>query len=749
MTDVSVRLRLIDDATKGFARLEQQVKVIRQHMVDEAKRAAEEEVRAAEQANARIRQNFSQFEQQTRAIQARIAADARRAAEERAQAEMRVIQQISDARERLNLRSHSQVRDDITHVRAAYQTLSTTANLTWREQVQAAERMRTAVRNLTNEMGHLTAAQRAYGAAQVGGGVIGGIGGGIAGAAYAMRTPVTNALELDRHLADIVNTAYPERDPKGRLTSVKYMSDTVHDTVKNTGIKLDGAVILLDALVASGVMTIQQVIDNLPLAAKTVVANRADPLAVAASMSKLYGSHVVNNDKESRIAQNMMVAAGQAGGNEYRYLSQYLPKQLAEGSGSGLLGLSGLRKILIMDEAAMLTAGSPEQANINVDNLLSKLNSHDTAKHLEKMGRGDLSAYLMKRSTQGVDSVTAILEIVQDEVRRDKVLKGHIDRLKKSKGQKNINSTIDSISAIGIGGVISELVPDRQARGSLYSLLNTEYTSKVAAAIDKAAVDRNGPNERNFETIAGTTSFKLDVLNNAIDASQKNLINENLTPNIAKAADRANSFSEEHPTIFKYLSAAPAVVSGVAGSAVGQMAGTAAAVVAAQRIFGAGAAETVAGGSLAASTTALLTRSSLAFNSTMANTTAFFSRLPAISRTATAYAAPYFPLLSKATAVTGVGYGSYQLASGVDTVIGKVMQMLTGHETKFSAMLGSALYDWSHNMEPIKVDTNTQITVGLAPGFVVTGQNSTTKSNAKAGENTATVKTGNMWKDVP
>ncbi|POZ51327.1 hypothetical protein [Methylovulum psychrotolerans] len=206
------------------------------------------------------------------------------------------------------------------------------------------------------------------------------------------------------------------------------------------------------------------------------------------------------------------------------------------------------------------------------------------------------------------------------------------------------------------------------------------------------------------------------------------------------------SLSERYPILADTAAVAPWVAGGAVGAVGGSM------MLRRLMPAAAGAAETVAGGSLAASSTALLTRSSLAFNSTMANTTAFFSRLPAISRTATAYAAPYFPLLSKATAVTGVGYGSYQLASGVDTVIGKVMQMMTGHETKLSAMIGSTLYDWSHNMEPIKVDTNTQITVGLAPGFVVTGQESTTKSTAKAGENTTTTKigkTGNMWKDVP
>ena len=705
--NVRVRVGFIDDASRGMARLEQQTLAIQRRIAEGARRTAQESTQAV-----RTEQD----------------------------AHIRAYQQINEARERLNVRAHSQIREEITHTQAAYRTLAASGTLSFREQAQAAERMRTTVRQLTNEMGHLTAAQHRYNAVRLGAGAVGAVGGGVIGAGLMMRAPVTNAIELERHLADISNTAFPEYDTKGRLMGIKRLAEVVHKTVRDSGIKLDGAVTILDAMTASG-MDIEKVIDNLSLAATTVVANRADPAMVASSISKLYSTHIVSNDAESRTAQNMMVGAGQAGSNEYRDLVKALPEQLAEGSSSGLVGLKGLRRILIMDEASMLTAGTPDQANINVKNLLSKLNSHDTAKHFEKMGRGDLSKYLMLRATQGADSVEALVDVIKDELKRDKNLKQAISKLNKSKkGDKE--GIVESLNNIGIGKVISALVPDLQARGSLYSLLNDEVVNKITANIDRNRVPYNGANERNYEVIRETSSFKIDRGMNNIDESQKKLLDENVTPNINKAADKVNGWTENHPTASKYLSAVPWALGAIGGSSfgMGMMGGLAARY--APSIIGA-----VRPG-IVANTGVAISRAAELFSATSTRISALLARSPALTAASTRFA-PYMPTAGSLFALPSLMYAGQQASSLLNSSADRAISALHDKETT----LGDAIRELiSHKPEPVEVTTKSELTVKLAPGLVPIGQSSNSTSTSPKGKNSSILFSGgngNIWSDAP
>jgi len=744
MADVSIRLGLIDGATRGFARLEQQVKVIRQHMIDEAKRAAEEEVRAAEQANARIRQNFSRFEQQTRAIQERVAADARRAAEERVQAELRVIQRISEARDRLNLRSHNQVRDDIAHVRAAYQTLSSTASLSWREQVQAADRMRTSIRNLTNEMGHLTAAQRAYGAAQVGAGVVGGVGGGIAGAAYAMRTPLANALTFDQRIGYLTNTAYPERDVRGKTIGAKELETAVHNAVKVSGGEVNGITSLLEEMVSGGRMSLSDILQSLPYLAKTAVANNANPQDVGKLANTLYGQGFVTNVDELKKANNAIVAVGQKSSFEYKNQVMHLPSQLPYAKTAGMSGLKAVRDVAVLNGTSSLVMGTADEAGVATHNFLMKMSSQDTAKDFEKAGRGDLHEALMKARAKGMSALEFWQQVIEQEIKENPKLKMYKAKLDKAKNPQEAKAILGDIEMIAKGSSISRYFQEMRGQTGALGYQNAPYRKILEDTANAALRGTFTPNEGNFAYISQTSPYKISAAGQTVDAAEKHIL-DNITPRLSKVADSFMSLAERYPLLADTAAVAPWVAGGAIGAVGGSMM--------LRRLIpaAAGAAETVAGGSLAASTTALLTRSTLAFNGAMSNTTAFFSRLPAISRAATAYAAPYFPLMARATGAGAAAYTGYQAGGFINDGISKALSALAGHETN----LGSAIYDLMNytpppvEIKPIDVNTKTDITIGLAPGFVVTGQKSTTASNAAGGSNTATVKTGNMWKDVP
>lgn len=744
---VDVNVRLVDQASSGFARLEQQTRAIQQRMAADARRTAEESARASQQSNERIQSGFSQLEQRTRAIQQRMAADARRTAEESARAarqtqdaHIRAYQAINEARERLGVRAHNQIRDDISRTREAYRTLANSGTLSWREQAQAAERMRTSVRNLTNEMGQLTHAQRAYGALQLGAGAAAGLAGGAVGVGLAMRTPVSNALSFDQRIAYLANTAFPEYDTQGRQLGAKELETQVHRAVAIGGGTPDRVTSLLEEIVGGGVLSKQEAINTLPALTKTMTANNADPVDVAALVNKLYGNGVVKDENGLARAMNMIVAAGQAGGFEFKDLAKYLPEQIGIGKSAGLTGLEGLQKILVMNEAAVMTAGTRDIAGRNVFNLLSKVTSSDTAKDFERMGRGDLGEYMMRQRAKGVDAVTVWQNIIEQELNKDPQLKKLKAQLANTKDKTEQRNLIDGISELAKGNVIVNYFQDMQAKNALLAYQNTELVNRANSIIAKNNVASGGASDRNFEPIRQTNAYRLNAAERYFEEQQKHLLDK-VTPKVGSAADTAVEWGKRHPQAAQAVSAAPWVAGGAAGVAAGAWA--------VQRFLpaGASAAATAAPG-LAAQLTPAIARASALFSGLATSATAFLSRAPALVRAATAYAAPYAPMVARASGVAGAGYAGYQVGGFINDGISKALSALAGHETN----LGSAIYDLMHyKPEPVEVNTKSELTVKLAPGLLPIGQNSTATSTAPKGSNTSVMFAGrgNLWDGAP
>jgi hypothetical protein len=144
--DVEIRLSLQDGASKGLKQAGEQ-----------AQKDAQKTATATEKA----------------------AAQAAASAERGAAAQRNAYQRLSQARERLGVRSETAIQREIQRTQAAYNRMARSGTMSFREQQRAAEATRQKITQLTNEMGKLTARQKAMGALKIGA----SIGAGTAAAA--------------------------------------------------------------------------------------------------------------------------------------------------------------------------------------------------------------------------------------------------------------------------------------------------------------------------------------------------------------------------------------------------------------------------------------------------------------------------------------------------------------------------------------------------------------------------------------
>ncbi|MEN2938916.1 hypothetical protein DIBJMFBN_02483 [Mannheimia haemolytica] len=97
-----------------------------------------------------------------------------------------------------------------------------------------------------------------------------GAGVGIAAGAAMARQPARNQMEFDRQLAMVANTAFSDRDVKGRIDGKRELLDAVQKAVSVGGGSKEEALSSLDALLASGAVSTETALEFTPNVAEKV-----------------------------------------------------------------------------------------------------------------------------------------------------------------------------------------------------------------------------------------------------------------------------------------------------------------------------------------------------------------------------------------------------------------------------------------------------------------------------------------------
>ncbi|WP_036244348.1 phage tail tape measure protein [Methylobacter tundripaludum] len=638
---------------------------------------------------------------------------------------------LSHAREQLGVRSERAVRREIQQTEAAYRRLESSGTMSQAALAKAAEKTQAKITRLTNEMGKLTDAQKKASQAaeqyekiqsRINGGVAAGAG--LAAAAYTLKSPAEKAIAFDDKMLGMANTAFPERDAVGRVAGSKDLEAVINKSVdlkQGGGGTREQAADALDAMLGKGTLGIQRSKDFLPTVMRTASGSGANPIDIANLSSALVGQGVVKTDSELKTALNMVTASGQAGGFEIKDLAKHLPGQLAIGKSAGMTGLDGLKKILTMNQASVLTSGTTDEAGNNVKNLLAKVSSKDTGKDFEKAGRGDLAEFLVKQRMKGVDAVDAWLNLIDRESEKSPLLKEAMKKLKASKSKPEQTALIESISQLSEGGVIGQYFQDMQARGALFGMRNKDVVDRVGAAVEQNRTEY-GANDLNWQTKAQGTSAKLVNAGQTVDKEQKTAM-DNLTPAIGRVADAFVDLSQKHPLLSTGVVAtlAPlAALSAAAGLSALTLGGGKAGGIAgyAQKAANSQAAKMAGKGGL-------IGLAALATDN-------------ALEKTA-----------GEGSAISRYGSGAINGAA-LGATVGSI---IPGLGTGVGALLGGAggvawegISDLLKKSEQKPVEASANLTVGLAPGLVL--QQQTTQSNGLNMQITSG-NTGNVWNGAP
>ncbi|EJG3172917.1 phage tail tape measure protein [Escherichia coli] len=448
------------------------------------------------------------------------------------------IQRAARARETLGIRAEREIRREIYLTVASYNRLARAGFESAQEQERAMQATREKARALKRELDGVTQAQmkmaktpvipergRFARAAAFGGNAV-TIGGGIAAGAAIMAQPVKKQMSYERQLAMMANTAFSDGGLEGRRAGLEQMKSSIRNAVTYGGGTKEDAAETLDALLKDGGISFETASKWLPELMKYATASGASATDLANVMlkgKKTFGFR----DEDISTVLNMAIAAGKEGSFELSDMARWLSSQLGSASAAGMRGKDDFVKILALNEAAAITAGSSDEAGNNVFNLLAKLTSHDietAAKSIDYNGKGiDFSGTLVQAREHGLDPIDALSSLIDKIVASDKRFQELQKKLASARDKGEQTAVYDSMAKLLEGFGVGKLVADQQALKALLAYRNNpEYRKKVEDAINqqRALPEGQRAGDVDFNFISGLNDFKTEQAKNTLEFSQ-------------------------------------------------------------------------------------------------------------------------------------------------------------------------------------------------------------------------------------
>ncbi|SDO76113.1 Phage-related minor tail protein [Rhodoferax sp. OV413] len=465
-------------------------------------------------------------------------------------------QRMAQAREALGIRSERRVQQEILQTQAAYRRLAESGTMSWNEQRRAAAAMHKQVRDLNNEMGRLTGRQKLA----AGGRSLGLVAAGVAAGGAVLAPKVRVAMDYELRMANMANTAFSGRDTAGRKAGMKDLDLQVQDAVRYGGGTRDGAADTLDALLASGAFNPGQTAKIFREAVMAGTANNADPTAFAQMAITANKTMGIAPEQMGRIF-GMGTYAGQAGGFEVRDMAKWLPQQMAAAKAVGLYGEAGFAKLAAVNQAAVNTAGTRDEAGNNVVNLLAKLGSQDTNKDFKKQGI-DLPRMLAEGRMKGQDAFDVVGGLLDSQLGKSKNYQAVQKQLATAKGGDR-QAALEAVGNIAQGTVIGKVFQDRQALMALYGFMQDR---KRVGEITAGALGNTDAASRNMDLIRGTGAFSAQQWQNERDIANQNAMN-GLTPAIKGVTDQVVGLMQTYPGYTTAIAGATTAVTALAAAA--------------------------------------------------------------------------------------------------------------------------------------------------------------------------------------
>jgi hypothetical protein len=363
-------------------------------------------------------------------------------------------------------------------------------------------------------------------------GLMQGMAKGVAGTLafnHVVAEPLRAAADYDTQLRRLSNTAYAGKPLAERRAGMSVMNDAITAAVRGGGGTRDSALSALQEMVGGGQFgDATAASDLLPMIMRAATASGADPKHLVSLIGKAKGTMGITSKAGMVEFLDRAMTAGDAGGFELPDMAQHLPSQMAYANQLGLQGQAGATQLLALNQASLLTSGSRDEAARNLNNLLAKIISPDTANDFKKLGI-DSAGSLAKAQGNGMNVVDAFMGLVGKVVDGDPRFanaKAKADAAKGTDKQAAYEAQADLFKGTAIGTVIQ----DQQARMALVAIMsNRAYLNDVTGKINnsKGSIDSaaslitEGPgyafDQRNFDREKAQT----DALSSANEVVMK------------------------------------------------------------------------------------------------------------------------------------------------------------------------------------------------------------------------------------
>lgn len=379
-----------------------------------------------------------------------------------------------DAARKLGIRTEQQIGNEIKKTHSTYAQLSILQRqgvVTAKDMERAYAAMKSRVAALNGELGKTISAEKQIQQIQKtgsSGGMNmlqrgGVVAGAVVGAGYMLQRPVRDAMQYEKDLAQLSINAYD--NPNDRKSGQDRLRSMISGTAKHYGHTTDDVLTGLNSLMASGkykgkndAETENNLEQAIKAAAEAAQASGGDILDFA-QLSIAAKSKNINE----REYMSYAVQAGKEGNFETRDLAKHLATQ------SGMLPSDPANKkrqasqLMALNQVAMSTAGTADQAGNNVTNLLSKM-GHESTKTTFKKDYGiDLDARYLKGAETGKTRFDVFGEALNEAMQKDSRYKKLLSELKKTDNSSERQQILLSQQGVLEQSALSNILPDMQA----------------------------------------------------------------------------------------------------------------------------------------------------------------------------------------------------------------------------------------------------------------------------------------------
>jgi len=237
-----------------------------------------------------------------------------------------------------------------------------------------------------------------------------GMAGGLYMVKQAAQEAYLRAASFDRRMTRIGITA------DATDQAVRGASKAIHAIAQETATPIDKVVDGLDALIARG-RSLDDAMGFLPSVARAAAASGSDVDDIAKTAEAI-GSNFKISSRDMEKAFEILVAGGKAGNFELKDMARYLPALAPAAAAAGLKGAAGLEQLVAMLQVVQKGTGTAEEATASFNNILSKMESEETAKRFGKFGI-DLRKEMARARKQGRNLLEVFEELSFKAVKGD------------------------------------------------------------------------------------------------------------------------------------------------------------------------------------------------------------------------------------------------------------------------------------------------------------------------------------------